>query len=230
MPAGRSSNKSSNRLSSFHLVVSSLGVLVGIAIAVYQIAIPSTAPAPVNVTVTVDPAKLQQAQGGTEVQKTSDAAAAMKADGLSGERLVDLSNARFSAALNDGSDSRYAFSNLFDGSRETALTFAGSDTEINVLVDFGSAAALPLAGITYSPPVPAEGVHPATLMDVMVLPEGQMGVSGGKVYNFVLQTDQGRQSFALPPGTTGKGLWLRIATNGATGPVAVGEFSLVAGK
>ncbi len=48
-----------------------------------------------------------------------------------------------------------------------------------------------------------------------------MGVSGGKVYNFVLQTDQGRQSFALPPGTTGKGLWLRIATNGAPGPVAV---------
>ncbi len=40
MPAGRSSNRSSNRLSSFHLVVSSLGVLVGIAIAVYQIVIP----------------------------------------------------------------------------------------------------------------------------------------------------------------------------------------------
>jgi hypothetical protein len=214
-------------LSSLHLVISSLGVIAGIIVAVYQIMLPSASPPPVNVTVTVDPAKLQPPAAGMEVAKTESVNGGVKSDGLSPGARLDLSNAKFLSALNDGSDQKYPFRNLFDGKPGTGVVVADPDRELNILVDFGNAEALSVSAIAYTPPVSATGVRPATVLDVMVLPEGQIGAGGGKVYNFTLQTDQGTQSFALPPGSIGKGLWLRIAGAGDAGDLSIGDFAVL---
>ncbi len=230
MPAGRSSNNGPNKLSSFHLVISSLGVIAGVGLAIYQIALPGSSPPPVNVTVTVDPAKLPQNTAAIDVAKTETVNGGVKGDGLSSQGTIDLSNGRFLAALNDGSEQKYQFGNLFDGKPETGILLDQPDREINVMVEFGAPEAMPVRGISYTPPVSATGVSPATILDVMVLPEGQMGAAGGQVFSFRLQTDQGTQSFALPPGSIGKGLWLRVA--GATGDdrLSVGDFAIVGGR
>jgi hypothetical protein len=227
MPGGQSSNSGSTRLSAFHLVISSLGVIAGVALAIYQIVTPSSGPTPVNVTVTVDPAMLEKNAPGTEVAKTEPLQGAGKTDVLLPGRKIDLSHARLLAALNDGSELKYPFRNLFDGRTETTLTLFEPDREINVLVDFAAAEATEVTGISYMPPASTSEARPVTGLDVMVLPDGQAGASGGQVYNFTLQTDQGAQSFALPPGLSGKAVWLRIAGAETTGKLAVGDFSLI---
>jgi hypothetical protein len=190
-----------------------------VVLAVYQIVIPAASPPPVNVTVAVDPARLQ-----SEPQTV-----AVKGDVLRVDRQIDLGGARLLAALNDGSDRRYEFASLFDGSPATGITLAAGDSELNILVEFGATAPVPVTGITYFPPVSRSGVRPATRLDIMVLPDGRIGAGGGQLYNFTLQTDQGQQSFALPPGLAGKGLWLRVAGEAAGERLAVGDFALTGG-
>ncbi len=107
-----------------------------------------------NVTVTVDPAKLQPVQGGTRGAEDEQRGCRLKADGLLGERLVDLANARFSAALNDGSDSRYAFRTCLMAAGRPPLTLSRAAIPKSMFsLIFGSSVALPLAGITYSTPL-----------------------------------------------------------------------------
>jgi hypothetical protein len=224
MPAGRSSNNSGSKLSNFHLIISSIGVLVGAGITIYQIMLPSTQPPPVNVTVKLDPAQIEEGAGAA-IAKTDAAAGTTKGDGLSPEKRIELTQAFFLAALNDGSDKRYVLGNLFDGRPETSVTLKAPDAELNVLVDFGPLGSKPVSAISYTPPVSATGRKPATRLDVVVLPDGQIG-AGGNVYNFTLQTHQGAQTFALPPGLKGKGLWLRIAGGDEPGSLAIGDFAL----
>jgi hypothetical protein len=98
--------------------------------------------------------------------------------------------------------------------------------EVNILVDFGTQTAVPVSAISYSPPpAPADAAR-ATVLDVMVLPEGQMGGAGGQLLNFTLQTHPGQQSFALPAKSAGKGLWLRIAGSQADDKIAIGDFKV----
>ena len=211
-------------------MVSSLGVLAGVGLAVYQIMLPAASPPPVNVTVTVDPAKLEKPATGTDIAKTEAVNGGVKMDGLSPGATVDLSNGKFLAALNDGMDRKYPFRNLFDGKPETGVMLAEPDREVNVLVDFGTTQAMSVSGISYTPPVSVTGASPATILDVMVLPDGRMSAAGGQVFNFRLQTDQGAQSFALPPGSVGKGLWLRIAGTEGAGRLSIGDFLVLKGN
>jgi len=98
---------------------------------------------------------------------------------------------------------------------------------VNILVDFGDGAEQAVAGIAYTPPVSASGVRPATSMDVMVLPDGKITGAGGQVFSFPLQTDQGTQSFALPPGSVGKAVWFRVAGGEGQGNIAIGDLALI---
>jgi hypothetical protein len=135
-------------------------------------------------------------------------------------------NAKFLAALNDGSEKKYVLADLFDGRAETTVVLSEPDREVNILVDFGGQTAVPISAISYSPPPAQNGAAPATVLDVMVLPEGQIGGAGGQVLNFALQTNSGQQSFALPAKSAGKGLWLRIAGGQTDGKIAIGDFKI----
>jgi hypothetical protein len=221
-PAAQSSKPSASRLSSVHILVSSFAALAGVALAAYQAFGPSGAPpAPVTVTVAIDPQKVTtEAAAAAPVEQP----VAVKANA---EAPVALGmGASYAAALKDGSDQRYDFARLFDGKPETYLTLMAPDSEINVMVTFNDGTGRPVSEIEYQPP---EGVDPAklaTVADVMVLPDGQLEASGRPVTSFALPTDAGRKSFALPTPEPGKGVWLRIAgAPGATGTV-VGDFRI----
>lgn len=216
MPGAPSSRDKSSKLSSFHIVASSFAALAGVAIAGWQALGPATAPAPpppVNVTVTVDPAKAPVA---------ADAAGQPAAKGDAEPSVALEGEPSYSAALNDGSDQRYHFADLFDGKPETALALAAPDQEINVMVTFPQGTAPTITGFEYLPPAGADPARLATTADVMVLPEGQIGAAGQPVASFALPTSAGRQSFALPAAAQGKGLWLRVA-----GGSVVGDFRLL---
>jgi hypothetical protein len=225
------------KLTSFHLAVSSFAALAGVGIAVFQMLSPSgMMQPPITVTLAVDPAKQAGTEANMVVGKSGgeDILAAVnataKGDGMVVEqgRFLDLrnGNARFFAALNDGSEKKYAFADLFDGRAETSVVLSGPDKEVNILVDFGAQTAVPISAISYSPPLAQDGAARATILDVMVLPEGQIGGAGGQVLNFTLQTNPGQQSFALPAKSAGKGLWLRIAGGQADSKIAIGDFRI----
>jgi hypothetical protein len=236
MPGTPSSNNKGMKLTSFHLMVSSFAALAGVGIAAFQMLSPSgVMQPPINVTVAVDPSKPAGTEanmvvgksGGDEAIEAVNAAA--KGDGIA-ERggFLDLraGNAKFLAALNDGSEKKYVFADLFDGRPETAVVLSAPDKEVNILVDFGTQTAVPISGISYSPPPPQDGAAPATVFDVMVLPEGEIGGAGGQVLNFTLQTNPGQQSFALPVKSAGKGLWLRIAGGQMDERIVIGDFKI----
>jgi hypothetical protein len=215
MPGAPSSRDKSSKLSSAHIVISSFAALAGVAIAGWQALGPANAPAPapVNVTVTVDPAA-------TTPPPSAEPPAAPKGDAEAGAALAG--EVTYSAALNDGSDQRYHFADLFDGRPETALALAAPDREINVMVTFPAGSTPTITGFEYEPPANADPASLATTADVMVLPEGQIGAAGRPVASFTLPTTAGRQSFALPAPESGKGLWLRVA-----GGSLVGDFRIV---
>jgi hypothetical protein len=205
-------------------MVSSFAALAGVALAAYQAFGPSgapPAPAPVNVTVALDPQKVTtQAAATAPVEQP----VAVKAN-AEASPVLDAA-ATYAAALKDGSDQRYDFAKLFDGKPETYVTLMAPDSEINVMVTFNDASGKPVSEIEYQPP---DGVDPAklaTVADVMVLPDGQLEASGRPVTSFTLPTDAGRKSFALPAPEPGKGVWLRVAgPPGSTGTV-VGDFRI----
>ena len=138
---------------------------------------------------------------------------------------LDLSRNIATAALKDGSEQRYQFHDLFDGRPETSLTIAPPDQEINVLLDLGGDRKV--SALDYAPPPDAKGAASATILDVMVLPEGPLEASGRPVFNFPLQTSAGRQTFSLPGEAHGKYLWLRIAGPQGAQKVAVGDFKVL---
>lgn len=198
------------------MLATSFAAVAGVAIAGYQTLYRPAEPAspPVQVTVAVDPAKASTSL--TDVSKGDSSATPGK----------DLAQgAAFSAALNDGTDARYTFAELFDGNAQTRLSISEPDTEINVLMTFAGGRSQPVRIIQYEPPAGASGAA-ATQLDVMLLPEGQMSGAGRAIQSFTLQTSPGRQSFELPGGDSGKGIWLRIAGPAGQGPISVGEFSV----
>jgi len=212
-PAAQSSRASASKLSNLHIVVSSFAALAGVGLAGYQAFAPGLAPQPLQVTVAIDPAKVTEAK--TAPIETVGAKADAEAS------VSPARDATYGAALKDGSEQRYQFANLFDGKADTYLTIAPPDSEINVLVTFGSAAGGAVSEIEYSPP---QGVDPsqlATVADIMVLPDGEIGASGRPVSSFKLPVEGGRQSFALAAPEPGKGLWLRVA-----GGAIVGDFTI----
>jgi hypothetical protein len=228
------------KLNNVHLAISAFAALAGVVIAAIQtFGTGGPAPPPVTVTLAVDPAKAAKPDNANQtVAKSQDADAinaAVKADGgllqpvatNPGGKAIDLVNTgRFSSALKDDSASRYAFRDLFDGRPETSVTIDPPDSDLNMLVEFGSQTAIRLSEIDYTPPPAMPGVTGATTLDVMVLPEsGAVGANGGQVLSYVLQTEPGRQSFSLPPDSRGKGLWLRIGGTGS-GKLAVGDFRI----
>lgn len=226
------------KLTNVHLAVSAFAAAAGVVFAAIQtFGTSNTPPPPVTVTL-VDPSKAAKPDDANQtVVKSQDADAintALKANGgvlqpiatsTGSGKMIDLANTgRFSSALKDDAASRYSFRDLFDGRPETSVTIEPPDSDVNVLVEFSSQTAIQVSEIDYTPPPAMPGVSGATVLDVMVLPEGgAVGANGGQVLSYVLQTEPGRQSFSLPPDSRGKGLWLRIGGTGA-GKLAVGDF------
>ncbi len=227
-----------SRLSSFHLGISAFAALAGVVFAGIQAFGPSSGTAPINVTVALDPAK-SGPQANVDVTKTAGVAATdavnagtksdITAATLPAPALetaaLDLSRNVATAALKDGSEGRYRFHELFDDRPETSLVIAAPDQEINVLLDLGGERKV--SALDYVPPADAQGIARATVLDVMVLPEGALEASGRPVFSFPLQTTAGRQSFALPGETRGKYLWLRIAGPQGAEKVVVGDFKIL---
>lgn len=231
----------SSRLSSFHLGISAFAALAGVVFAGIQAFGPSSGTAPINVTVALDPPKPGQAAtpANLDITKTaglgqpdavnaggkSDITTATLPQPATQMAALDLSRNIATAALKDGSDGRYKFHDLFDGRPETSVLIQAPDKEINVLLDLGGERQV--AALEYAPPSDAAQGAPASILDVMVLPEGALEASGRPVFSFPLQTSAGRQTFSLPGQTRGKFIWLRIAGPDTAEKVAVGDFRIL---
>jgi hypothetical protein len=247
MRDARSSNRGAggtaktSRLSNFHLGISAFAALAGVIFAGIQAFGPTSGTGPINVTVALDPTKPGQSgpPANLDVTKTAglsqtDAVNAGGKDDITIATLpqpatqmaaLDLSRTIATAALKDGSERRYRFHELFDGRSETSVMIAAPDREINVLLDLGGERQV--AALEYVPAIEGQGAFRATVLDVMVLPEGALEASGRPVFSFPLQTQAGRQTFALPGQTRGKYLWLRIAGTDGPDKIAVGDFKIL---
>jgi hypothetical protein len=245
MRDARSSNRGgggtakTSRLSSLHLGISAFAALAGVVFAGIQAFGPTSGTAPINVTVALDPAKQVEPQANLNVTKTAglgetdavnaggkgDITAATLPQPAIQTAALDLSRNVATAALKDGSEGRYRFHDLFDGRPETSLLISAPDQEINVLLDLGGDRKV--SALEYMPPADAPDAARATVLDIMVLPEGALEASGRPVFSFPLQTEAGRQTFSLPGQTHGKYLWLRIAGPQDASKVAVGDFRVL---
>lgn len=229
-----------SRLSNLNLGISAFAALAGVLFAGIQAFSPSSGPAPINVTVALDPAKKAGDSGtptGLDVVKSGGVIDAVNSGGKGDSTAatlpqapvqsaaLDLSGNMVTAAMKDGSEARYRFHDLFDGRPETELVIQTPDQEVNVLLDLGGERQV--SALEYAPPSQAEGVARATILDVMVLPEGQLEASGRPVMSYPLQTSAGRQTFSLPAQTRGKYLWLRIAGPQGAEKIAVGDFKVL---
>jgi len=221
MPDGASSKPNSVKLTNFHIVISSLAAIAGVGLAAYQTFLPhQAAQPPVNVVVTVDPQKADAVVPNETVSKTEPPKLATQTMNLA-------EGASFASALKDGSENRYSFGNLFDAQDDTFLAIAPPDTELNVLVLFKGDTAEQVTALEYQPPI---GVDPASMaksVDVMVLPEGDIGASGRPVMSFDLPQSSEARTFAIPGGETGKGLWLRVVGAPGAAKSYVGDFKVL---
>ncbi|WP_421695036.1 hypothetical protein [Aestuariivirga sp.] len=208
------------KLTNFHVVISSLAAIAGVALAAYQTFQPNhAAQQPVTVTVSLDPQK-QGAMAEDEVISKSDA------PDLQTETVDLASGANFAAALKDSSADRYSFSSLFDGASDTFLAIAAPDTELNVQVNFPGHQAREVTAIEYLPPEGVDTASMASTVDVTVLPEGQFG-AGLPVYSFRLPQSQEATTFAIPGRVEGTGVILRIAGKPGVTKSYVGDFRIL---
>ena len=216
MPGLPSSNPKPMRFSNAHMVATTFAAVAGVAIAIYQILMPSAAPPqqPVQVTLAVE----------SPAAKAEVPVA--KGDAVQSGPFDIGKGSQFSAALKDGAEQRYRLAELFDGKSETSINIAAPDRELNVLVSFAEDVAQPVNIIEYIPPSDIF-VAAATQLDIMVLPEGQMDTTGRPIQSFTLQTTPGKQSFALPDHAMGKGVWLRIAGPASAESIAIGDFRIL---
>lgn len=216
-----SSKPNSVKLSNFHIIISSLAAIAGVGLAAYQTFQPHPlAQPPVNVVLSVDPQKADAVVANETVEKSD-------APKLATETVNLAEGASFAAALKDGSDGRYSFASLFDGQDDTFLAIAPPDTEINVLVLFKGDTAQQVTALEYQPPA---GVDPASMaksVDVMVLPEGDIGAAGRPVMSFELPQSTQSRTFAIPGGEAGKGLWLRVVGAPGVAKSYVGDFRIL---
>lgn len=216
-----SSKPNSVKLTNFHIVISSLAAIAGVGLAAYQTFQPHQASqTPVNVVVSVDPMKADAVVPNETVAKTGVPALATQTMNLA-------EGASFTAALKDGSETRYSFASLFDGHDDTFLAINPPDTELNVLVLFKDSAAHEVTALEYIPPA---GVDPASMarsVDVMVLPEGELGASGRPVMSFDLPQSTEPRTFTIPGREQGKGLWLRVVGAPGEAKSYVGDFRVL---
>lgn len=209
------------RLTNFHILVSSFAAIAGVAIAGYQAFAPSPASQqPVSVVVSLDDGR--DATSATAVAEKQDIVPA-----LATESIELGADAAVTAALKDGSEKRYDLARLFDGRAETYVTISPPDTELNILLTFHGSALRPVTAIAYSPPASASPEQLARTVDVMVLPEGQIGAAGRPVMSFTLQNSLETQIFPIPGRAEGRGLWLRVAGAGDGKNSIVGDFRIL---
>ena len=217
----RSSKPNSVKLTNFHIIISSLAAIAGVALAAYQtFLIQTPAQQPVNVVVTLDPQKVDSQDAGEVVPKSDPPPLLTEAVNLAGD-------ASFAAALKDGSEARYSFSSLFDGANDTFLAIAPPDEELNILVMFKDNAPHEVTALEYIPPAGVDPSTMATTVDIMVLPEGQLEASGRPVISFSLPQSAETRTFAIPGREEGKGMWLRVAGKPGAGKSYVGDFRIL---
>lgn len=216
-----SSKPNSVKLTNFHIVISSLAAIAGVGLAAYQTFQPQpAAQAPVNVVVSVDPQKADAVTPNETVAKSD-------APKLATETVNLAEGASFAAALKDGSETRYNFASLFDGHDDTFLAINPPDTELNILALFKGDSPHEVTALEYLPPA---GVDPASMaksVDLMVLPEGEIGGAGRAVMSFELPQSAEPRTFAIPGGAVGKGLWLRIVGAPDAAKSYVGDFKVL---
>src|SRR5205823_3498412 len=153
------------------IAISAFAAVAGVVFAGIQTFLPSSAP--INVMLSVDPTSSISKIGATDVAE-EPVNIAKKADGT-GEPALQLAaleldgRVTVSDALKDERAGRYAYRDLFDDRPDTFVTIEAPETEINVLVDLPQPEMI--GGIEYSPPRYADGLTPAAVLDVMVLPE-----------------------------------------------------------
>lgn len=204
------------KLTNFHIVISSLAAVAGVAIAGYQAFAPQpSAQAPVNVVVSLD-----QPSPGESVEKTD-------APALKTETINLAQDATFTSALKDGSENRYSFATLFDGASDTFVALEPPDEELNVLVMFKGNTSHDVSALEYTPPAGVDPKNMATTVDVIVLPEGQLEASGRPVISFTLPQSTETRTFAIPGRAEGKGLWLRVAAAPGQDKSYVGDFRIL---
>lgn len=216
-----SSKSEDVKLTNLHVAISSFAAVAGVAIAAYQTFAPAlTTQQPVNVVVALDSANPSSPT--TQTIEKSDAVPALATES---EELGHTSVV--SAALKDGSDKRYDYKTLFDGRADTFLTIEKPDEDVNILLSFQGIATHPVTAIEYSPPAGVDPNRLATTLDVMVLPDGQIGAAGRPVMSFTLQQSSESQTFPIPGRSEGRGLWLRVAGPEMADESVVGDFRIL---
>ena len=206
------------KLTNFHIFISSVAAIAGVAIAAYQTFAPQPLGQPLNVVVALEPPK---AMADSVIEK-SDAIPAIAT------RSVELGrDAIITAALKDGSENRYSFTNLFDGRDDTFLAIKQPDGELNLLVTFRNGASRPVTAIEYTPPASVDPARLATNLDLMVLPDGQLEASGRPIISFSLPRSSESHIYAIPGRAEGKGLWLRVSGNAGAEQSYVGDFRIL---
>ena len=216
-----SSKPSSVKFTNFHIIISSLAAIAGVGLAAYQTFLThSVVQPPVNVVVSVDPQKTDTVIANETVAKTD-------APALATETVNLADGASFTAALKDGSETRYGFASLFDGHDDTFIAINPPDTELNILVLFKGNATRDVTALEYLPPVGVDPASMAKTLDVMVLPEGELGGSGRPVMSFDLPQSAEPRTFAIPGRADGKGLWLRIVGAPDAVKTYVGDFRIL---
>jgi hypothetical protein len=206
------------KLTNFHILVSSLAAIAGVAITVYQTFLVQPAvQQPVNVVVSLDP---QTPDAGETVAKSDPPS-------LQTEALNLAQGASFNAALKDGSENRYSFASLFDDADDTFLAITPPDEELNILVMFSGGQSREVTALEYTPPAGVDPTTMATTLDVMVLPEGRLEASGRTVISFSLPQSPETRTFAIPGREQGRGLWLRVAGKPGSGKSYVGDFRIL---
>jgi hypothetical protein len=217
----RSSKSDAVKFTNFHVAVTSFAAVAGVAIAAYQTFAPSfMAQQPVAMVASSDPTAERPSADMTVGKTDAAPILATEVDELGQTSAV-------SAALKDGSDKRYAFTSLFDGRADTYLTIEKPDQDLNVLLSFEGTASHAVTAIEYTPPAGIDPLKLATTLDVMVLPDGQMGAAGRPVLSFTLQQSLESQTFPIPGRSQGRGLWLRVAGPESAEKSVVGDFRIL---
>ncbi len=221
MQGVQSSKPSSVKLTNFHIIISSLAAIAGVAIAVYQtFLVQPAAQQPVNVVVSLGTQTSDVEEAGETIAKSDPPS-------LQTEAINLTQAASFSAALKDGSENRYSFASLFDGADDTFLAITPPDEELNILVMFSGGQSREVTALEYTPPAGVDPTTMATTLDVMVLPEGRLEASGRPVISFNLPQSPEPRTFAIPGREQGKGLWLRVAGKPGSGKSYVGDFRVL---
>ncbi len=221
MQDGRSLKPSGVKLTNIHVLVSTVAAIAGVAIGAYQAFGPHPDSLPVNVVVAIDPQKADAGIPDSVVEK-SDPVPAIPTEAVALER-----DATYTAALKDGADARYNFSRLFDGQDDTFLAIDRPDADLNILVSFRNGKSYPVTAIEYTPPAGVDPSRMATTLDVMVLPDGQIGASGREVMSFSLPQSAESHTYAIPGRAEGKALWIRVTGNPKADKIFVGDLRIL---